>query len=64
MNDKLLTRKEAADYLGVPPSTLAVWACTGRYDLPYIKIGGVIRYQLSEIIAFTERHTRRQSQEG
>lgn len=36
---KLLTTKEAAAKLGVLPATLAVWRRTGRYKLPFIKIG-------------------------
>ena len=36
---KLLTTKEAAAKLGVLPTTLTVWRCTGRYKLPFIKIG-------------------------
>lgn len=36
---KLLTTKEAAAKLGVLPATLVVWRCTGRYNLPFIKIG-------------------------
>ena len=56
IEDRLLTRQEAAEFLGVTVSTLAVWACTGRYDLPYVKIGGVIRYRLSDLVAFLERH--------
>jgi predicted site-specific integrase-resolvase len=29
--EKLLSRKEAAELLGVSPATLAVWQSTGRY---------------------------------
>ena len=36
---KLLTTKEAAAKLGVLPTTLAVWRCSGTYSLPFIKIG-------------------------
>lgn len=36
---KLLTTKEAAAKLGVLPTTLTVWRCTGAYSLPFIKIG-------------------------
>ena len=40
----LLTRSEAAAYLGVKPGTLACWAVTRRYDLPMIKVGRLVRY--------------------
>lgn len=34
-----MTRKEAAEYIGVTPATLANWACTGRVKLPYYRAG-------------------------
>jgi excisionase family DNA binding protein len=55
-NDTLLTRKEAAKYLGVQPETLAVWAWSGRYKLPYIKVGRV-RYRKSDLDIFIRTHT-------
>ena len=45
----LLTRAEAAQLLGVSAQTLAVWACTGRYHLPYIKVGRLPRYRRVDI---------------
>ena len=36
---KLLTTEEAAKMLGVKSTTLTVWRCSGKYNLPYIKIG-------------------------
>jgi excisionase family DNA binding protein len=55
-NDKLLTRKEAADFLGTAENTLAVWACNKRYNLPMIKIGKLVRYKKSDLIAFVEKY--------
>lgn len=52
MTLQLLNRKKAAAYLGVQPNTLAVWACTQRYDLPYIKIGRSVRYRQEDLDAF------------
>ncbi|WP_010302578.1 helix-turn-helix domain-containing protein [Candidatus Odyssella thessalonicensis] len=56
MNKKseLLTRKEAAKYLGTTESTLAVWACTKRYQLPMVKIGRLVKYRLSDLENFIE----------
>lgn len=53
----LLTRKEAAEYLGITASTLAVWACVKRYKLPYIKIGRLVKYRRSDLDSFIERQT-------
>ena len=38
MQKELVTRAAAAAYLGTKPQTLAVWACTKRYPLPYVKL--------------------------
>ena len=47
--DPLLTRAEAAEYIGVRPTTLAAWALTGRYDLPVVKVGRLVRYRKSDL---------------
>ena len=46
---KLLTRKEASEYLRVKPQTLAVWHVTGRYGLPVIKCGRSVRYSVADL---------------
>lgn len=46
---KLLTRQQAAEYLGVKPSTLAAWQCTRRYSLPLVKVGRSVRYRLADL---------------
>ena len=45
----LLTRTEAAEYLGVKPQTLAAWHVTGRYGLPVVKVGRAARYRLADL---------------
>jgi excisionase family DNA binding protein len=54
---KLLTRKEAAEVLGVRPETLAVWHCTGRYKLPVVKVGRSCRYRLADLEAWLAART-------
>ena len=44
---KLLNRQETADLLGVSSGTLAVWLCCKRYNLPYIKVGRLVKYILN-----------------
>jgi predicted site-specific integrase-resolvase len=56
---KLLTPEEVGDILGVTPHTLAVWRCEGRYELPYIKSGRLVRYQAQDVAAFIQK--RRQT---
>ncbi len=46
---ELLERKQAANYIGVKEGTLAVWATTGRYAIPYFKVGGRVRYDKAEL---------------
>ena len=53
----LFTREEAATYLGIKPQTLALWACTKRYDLPFVKVGRAVRYRLADLDAFIESRT-------
>ncbi|MDZ4834625.1 MAG: helix-turn-helix domain-containing protein [Candidatus Melainabacteria bacterium] len=57
MQSDLLSRKEAAAYLGVTPETLAVWHCTKRYPLPVIKIGRLCKYRVSDLDAFITQRT-------
>lgn len=52
-----LTRREAAAYLGLSPTTLEIWASTGRYNLPFVKVGRRAFYRRSELDAFIERRT-------
>lgn len=58
MNAKLLTAEQVSEILGVNPHTLAVWRCTGRYNLPYIKAGRLVRYCENEVNAFISRSTK------
>jgi excisionase family DNA binding protein len=53
----LLTRREAAAYLGVTPETLAVWASTRRYPLRFVKIGRLSKYRKSDLDAFITSRT-------
>lgn len=54
-HEPLMTREEAARYLGVAAGTLAVWACTGRYDLRPLKVGRrLVRYRRSDLDRFLE----------
>lgn len=54
---ELLDEKEAAAYLGLTnQKTLAVWRCTKRYDLPYVKYGRLVRYRRKDLQAFVDAH--------
>lgn len=49
--------KQAADVLGVKPTTLAVWRSTGRYNLPFLKVGRLVKYRVSDLAEFMARRT-------
>jgi len=53
----LLTRREAAAYLGVTPDTLAVWFSTRRYPIPVIKVGHLAKYRKADLDRFLESRT-------
>jgi excisionase family DNA binding protein len=59
----LLSRKQAAAYLGVTVRTLAVWACVKRYNLPYVKMGRLVKYRRSALDSFIELRTVHQGEE-
>ncbi|MEW8074079.1 MAG: helix-turn-helix domain-containing protein [Candidatus Thiodiazotropha endolucinida] len=55
---QLLTPEEVAEILSVTTHTLAVWRCEGRYSLPYIKTGRLVRYRADDVMAFIEERTQ------
>jgi excisionase family DNA binding protein len=55
----LLTTSEVSELLGVKPQTLQIWRTNKRYNLPYVKIGGLVRYKLDDIKNFIEQRTVR-----
>lgn len=52
---KLLEPETTADVLGVTAGTLQVWRSTGRYNLPFVKVGGRVMYRQEDVQAFIER---------
>ncbi|MDX2096062.1 MAG: helix-turn-helix domain-containing protein [Alphaproteobacteria bacterium] len=60
-DDSLLFRKETAALLGTKPHTLEVWASSGRYKLPYVKVGRLVRYRYKDVLEFIQRNTRHHS---
>ena len=56
-SEKLLTPKEVSEILGITKDTLSVWRCTGRYNLPYVKVGRYVRYRNQDVEDFIRRRT-------
>jgi excisionase family DNA binding protein len=58
MNDtELLDEAAAAELLGIRPQTLAVWRSTGRYELPFVKVGRCVRYKRTDLAEFLRSRT-------
>lgn len=57
LQSDLFNNDQAAIYLGVAPNSLAVWRTTKRYALPYIKVGRLVKYRISDLDAFLESRT-------
>ncbi len=54
----LLDDHAAAALLDVSPGTLSAWRSTGRYALPFLKIGRKVRYRRSALEAWMQDRTR------
>lgn len=50
----LMTTEQAASYLTLKPATLQVWRSTNRRTIPYVKIGGQVRYRRTDLDAFID----------
>jgi excisionase family DNA binding protein len=51
-SSEFLTPPEVAALLGVRVRTLAIWRCTGRHDLPFVRVGASIRYRRDAVDAW------------
>ena len=56
---ELVDEQEAARILDTTPGTLSVWRSTGRYNLPFIKVGRNVRYRRADLEAWLEERTRK-----
>lgn len=54
---KMLTRAEVAELLGVPAATVAEWAVRGTGPR-YYKVGKHARYDEGDVLAWLEEHQR------
>jgi excisionase family DNA binding protein len=54
---KLYETTEAAEFLGVKPTTLEAWRVRGG-KLPFLKIGRLVKYAESDLLAFVEQSKR------
>lgn len=53
----LLSTEDAAIYLGISARTLETWRCKQKYNIPYVKIGSVVRYKISDLDNYISNNT-------
>jgi excisionase family DNA binding protein len=56
-DERLRSRREASEFLGVPERTLATWAYEGRGPR-YVRVGKLARYSLDDLLAWLEGNAR------
>jgi hypothetical protein len=56
-DDYLFDDAETAVILDTVTGTLSVWRSTGRYNLPFVKIGRKVRYRAGDLRAFLAKRT-------
>lgn len=56
--DRLLTPEQLATKLDLSVKTLATWRSCGRHALPYIRVGGRIRYRRADVDAWLASRQR------
>lgn len=52
-----MTPIQVAEALSVTTGTLASWRCTGRYPLPFIKVGRSVHYRGKDVKDFLKKRT-------
>ena len=62
--NELLTDEQTAELIGgITTQTLSVWRCTGRYNLPFVKVGRLVRYKRADVEQWIESRTVRTADE-
>lgn len=55
-DDRLLDRGDAAEFLGLSPNTLAVWAMAGKH-IPVVRFGRRVKYRMGDLREYIARST-------
>lgn len=51
---ELLSTPEAADYIGARPHSLEIWRASGRYRIPFVKVGRLVKYRRADLDRWLE----------
>jgi phage terminase Nu1 subunit (DNA packaging protein) len=57
-----INEADASKVLGMKAGTLSNWRTTGRYNLPYVKAGRLVRYRVADLASWIAK--RRTGGEG
>jgi hypothetical protein len=60
---RLMSTPAAARYLDAAESTLEKARVSGAFDLPFVKLGKRVAYDIADLDAFIERRKRRSTSE-
>lgn len=52
MNKRYLSPEEVSNLIGVKRTTLATWRVRNVYNIPFIKVGRKVAYDIRDIEAF------------
>jgi len=55
---ELLTPEQTAEKLHTTPGVLATWRHTGRYNLPFIKMGRKVLYKAEDVSKWLDERTK------
>jgi excisionase family DNA binding protein len=56
--EALMTPQETAGCLRVSEDTLATWRCSGRQNLPFVKVGSLVRYRRADVETYVHRRSQ------
>lgn len=55
-DDVLATPTEASTLIKINAGTLQKWRSTGENNIPFVKIGRSVRYRVTDLKAYVDRH--------
>lgn len=63
-NTKYYSPQQLAELLQTTVQTLATWRSTGRYNLPFIKVGRKVLYRIEDVEAWLDSRLQHHTGEG
>ena len=57
-NLNLMEPDDVAYQLGISKNTLSVWRATGRQELPFVKVGRLVKYRQADVSQYIRSRMR------